>query len=190
MQLQTQLSTDFTKVNEPFMARIVEPVLMDDNIVIPTGATVQGRVADVTNTQRRFRGKVSLRLLPQRLIMPDGRMFDFNATMIDSDARSSLTVGAEGDISNRATDDVHMALIGTGVGAIVGGVIGAKAGALIGAGIGAALPAARWATRNNSVELPAGSQYWFETTTPLRASGSTAPHAANIPPMSPAPETE
>ncbi len=78
LRLETGLSTDTAKVNQPFLARVVEPVLVEDNIVIPTGAMIQGRVADVTNTQRRFRGKVSLRLLPQRLIMPDGRMFDFD----------------------------------------------------------------------------------------------------------------
>ncbi len=112
------------------------------------------------------------------------------ATMIDSDARSSMIVGNEGDISNRATHDVRMALIGTGVGAVVGGVIGAKAGALIGAGIGAALPAARWASRNNSVELPSGSQYWFETTAPLRAAGSNENHAANLQPAALQPKAD
>jgi hypothetical protein len=162
--LDEDISSATAKIKDPFKAHLTDPVVVDGKTIAPAGATVTGRVMDVTQSGRRFNGKNTLTLRPESILLQDGRLIDLSATMIDTYDRKALKVDKEGSVSNSAHHYTKMSAIGAGVGTVAGAVVGGPAGAVAGASIGAALPAARWATKDDPVVLGNGTSYWFELT--------------------------
>ena len=168
VRLENALSTASSKSGDIFSGRVTEAVLLDGKPVIPIGASVQGRVTQVSEP-RRIAGKPTISMFPETLIMPDGNRFMLNATLVDTSLRNGSDVNDEGQFKGKGHDgtDVTQIGMGTGGGMLVGGLIGGAKGLLIGGAVGATATVAHWLGKKNSAMLPAGTELVMELSHPM-----------------------
>lgn len=168
VKLETTLTTSASKSGDPFSGRLMEAVLLDGKTVIPAGATVEGRVSQVS-APRRIAGKPTIGIFPESLVMPNGDRFMLNATLVDTDVRHGTDVNDEGQFKGKGHDgeDLTQIGMGTGGGMLAGGLIAGAKGMLIGGAIGATATVTHWLTRRHSTELPAGTELVMELSRPL-----------------------
>lgn len=168
MKLETALSTSSTVSGDTFSGRVMEDVKLNDRVILPVGATLQGQVVRVSDP-RRIKGKPMIQLLPQVVILPNGEKYVINAAVVDTNKINGTSVDDEGRIKGPGHTDRDVMEIGagTGVGAIVGGIAKGGKGSLIGAGVGASATVIHWLTKRNSASLPAGSEIIFELSRPM-----------------------
>jgi hypothetical protein len=138
VELLDRLSTVSTDRGEAFHSRVNADVLQGDNVLIPAGTEINGRVIEVSSGHPGGRG--SMRLRPETMILPNGARYQLHADL--SAARGSRTrIGSEGAVlpdSRLKRDGIEYGgAVGAGAttGAIVGGPVGALTGGLIGAGV-------------------------------------------------------
>jgi hypothetical protein len=174
MKLETPLSSRNSKEGDGFSGRVTERVTVNGRTVIPVGASVTGRVIRVSDP-RRIGGVGSLDLLPEAVILPNGKTFALNAVMVDTSTPNRLNVDDEGRIKAGGFNGADKAEIaaGTGAGAIVGTIAGGGKGFLIGSMIGGGATAIHWLTKKHSVEVPAGTELIMEISRPMNISGTT-----------------
>ncbi|MGA8740343.1 MAG: hypothetical protein WB561_04055 [Terracidiphilus sp.] len=138
IRLLNEVSSSFAEQGEPFRSRVASDVLQDGQVVIPAGAEIDGRVAEVS--AGHFAGHGSILLQPETVTLENGNKFQLHA-VINSTPGSNLKVGSEGVItpgSRLKKDGYEYAGIGGGgmvVGAVLGGPAGMLAGGIIGAGV-------------------------------------------------------
>jgi hypothetical protein len=137
VHLLDRLSTSDTERGEPFRSTVASDVLQGGQVLIPSGAEIDGHVVQVSSGQ--FGGHGTMRLQPEQVVMPDGTRFQLHADVTGTYG-SHTRVGGEGTIraDSRAKRDgiEYGGAVGAGVvtGAIVAGPVGALTGGLIGAG--------------------------------------------------------
>jgi hypothetical protein len=138
VELLDRLSTVSSERGDPFRSKVASDVFQGDQVLIPAGTEIDGRVAEVSSGHAGGRG--SMRLRPETMILPDGTKFQLRAELSGTPGARSK-VGAEGDVlpaSRMKRDSVEFGgAVGAGVttGAIMGGPVGAVTGGLIGAGV-------------------------------------------------------
>jgi hypothetical protein len=138
VRLINEISSALSEQGEPFRSRVASDVLQDGRVVIPAGAEIDGRVAQVSTGH--FAGHGSLLLEPQTVTLENGSRYQLHA-MVASTPGSNLKVGSEGVItpgSRLKKDGYEYAGVGGGgmiVGAALGGPVGMLAGGIIGAGV-------------------------------------------------------
>ena len=138
VQLLDDLSSSLSEPGEPFRSRVAVDVMQNGHVVIPAGAEIDGKVADVSTG--RFAGHGSMVLHPETVVMPSGARVKLYA-MVEGTPGTNSHVGSEGVITpNRRlkTGGIEYGgAVGVGVvaGAALGGPAGALAGGLIGAGV-------------------------------------------------------
>jgi len=175
VRLENALSTSSSKSGDTFSGRVTEAVLLDGKPVIPIGATVQGRVTQVSEP-RRIAGKPTISMFPETLIMPSGDRFMLNATLVDTSLRDGSDVNDEGQFKGKGHNgtDVTQVAMGTGGGMLVGGLIGGPKGLLIGGAVGATATVAHWLGKRNSATLPAGTELVMELSHPMEMAPAAA----------------
>jgi hypothetical protein len=188
--LETYLNTKDSKAGDPFRSRLVMPVFVDEQEVLPVGGIVEGTVARV-QTPGRVGGKAELQLRPEKITLPNGDVLPLSATITGGSAGENTKVdGDEGTIqgSGKTGMDVRGTAGGATTGAILGAVIADQSGASIGKGaaIGAGAIVAvavlrQLFKRGNEAELPAGSELSLE----LNRSLSFNPTMQEVPPAPP-----
>lgn len=168
IKLETALSTSSTVAGDTFSGRVLEDVKLNQKVILPVGATLQGQVVRVSEP-RRIKGKPMIQLLPQVVILPNGEKYAINAAVVDTNKINGTSVDDEGRIKGPGHTDRDVMEIGagTGVGAIVGGIAAGGKGSLIGAGLGASATVIHWLTKRNSASIPAGSEIIFELSRPM-----------------------
>jgi len=168
VRLDSALSSQ-SREGDAFSARLVEPVLLEGKSLIPAGATVEGRVAHARQP-RRIRGKGSIDLHPETIVMPDGMRFHLAAAVVDTGMPKQLDVDDEGRI-HPAGSKMHTLKqvgIGAGGGALAGGlIVHTPHAAVIGAGIGATAMIVRSLIARSSANLPAQTDLYLELSRPL-----------------------
>jgi hypothetical protein len=138
VQLINEISSALSEQGEPFRSRVASDVLQDGRVVIPAGAEIDGKVAQVSTGH--FAGHGSLLLEPQTVTLENGSRYQLHA-MVASTPGSNLKVGSEGVItpgSRLKKDGYEYAGVGGGgmiVGAVLGGPVGMLAGGIVGAGV-------------------------------------------------------
>jgi hypothetical protein len=138
VRLITPLSSDKTQQGDVFRTQVASDVLQDGQVLIPAGAEIDGRVAQVSAGTKRTHGSILLR--PDYVIMSDGSRFRLEAQVTGTPG-SKTRVNHEGfiDPPSRLKKDAMLygAAVGTGagVGAVLGGGVGALTGGAIGAGV-------------------------------------------------------
>jgi len=174
VKLGTTISTYSSKVGDPFQAKITEPVMLEGKTVIPVGTMVEGRVTKL-NEPRRIKGKPTIALFPEHLIMADGQRIMLNAVLVDTDIRG-MDVNEEGQFKGSGVDRNDKIEIGagTGGGMLVGGLIGGGPGVLIGGAIGAGATTTHWLVQRRSAVLPSGTGLVLELSRPMTMSSSVA----------------
>ncbi len=171
MKLETPLYTSSTKEGDTFSGRILEDVKLNNKVVLPVGASLQGHVVRVTDP-RRIEGKPMIQLRPEFVTLPNGQKFAVSAAVVDTKDINGTSVDDEGRIKGPGHGD-HDALevgAGTGAGAVIGALAGGAKGSLIGAGIGAVGTIAHWLSKRNYAYIPAGSELIFELSRPMQVS--------------------
>lgn len=168
VKLETTIATSSNKTGDPFTGRVTEAVLLDDKTVIPVGATVEGRVTQVSSP-RRIAGKPTIGIFPESLVMPNGDRFMLNAMLVDTDVRHGTDVNDEGQFKGKGHDgeDLTQIGMGTGGGMLAGGLIAGAKGMVIGGAIGATATVTHWLTKRHSTQLPAGTELVMELSRPL-----------------------
>ncbi|MBI3933223.1 MAG: hypothetical protein HY316_00935 [Acidobacteria bacterium] len=187
--LETHLNTKESKSGDAFRSRLVLPVFVDEQEVLPIGGIVEGTVVRVQGPGR-VSGKAEMQLRPEKITLPSGEVLPLSATITGGSAGENTTVDSdEGTIQGSGKEgmDVRGTAGGATTGAILGAVIADQAGAGIGTGaaIGAGAIVAvavlrQLFKRGNDAELPAGSEISLELNRPL----SFNPTMQEVPPSS------
>lgn len=174
VKLGSTISTFSSKVGDPFQGKITEAVVVDGKTVIPLGATVEGRVTKV-DEPRRIKGKPTIGLFPEQLILADGQRIMLNAVLVDTDIRGT-DVNEEGQFKGAGHDRRDQIEVGGGAGAgmLVGGLIGGGPGVLVGGAIGAGAATTHWLVQRRSAVLPSGTQLVLELSRPMTMSTMAA----------------
>jgi len=138
IKLLDELSSNLSEKGQPFRSRVATDVLQNGQVVIPAGAEIDGRVADLSTGH--FGGHGSILLEPETVTLENGSKFKLHA-MVSSTPGTNARVNSEGLItpgSRLKRDGIEYAGVGGGgmaVGAALGGPVGMLAGGLVGAGV-------------------------------------------------------
>ena len=177
VRLDTTLATFSNKPGDPFQAKVTQAIVVNGNILIPAGATVEGRVTKVSEP-RRISGKPSIGILPEAVILPTGERFYLDATLTDTNIPGT-DVNSEGQFKGSGHDRRDVVETGGGTlgGMLIGGLIGGGPGVVIGGAVGATSTGVHWLAKHRSATLPAGTQLTLELNRPLSLTAPTT--AAN-----------
>ena len=151
LTLETPVSSETAKPDQPVRARVARPVSVGGMEVIPEGATVTGAVV-AAERSGRVKGRASIALRFNEVVV-------LNTPYKIATSRISRTAAAT------KGEDAKKIGIGAGVGTAIGAIAGGKKGAAIGAGIGGgAGTGAVLATRGDEVTIPSGTTLRTEIT--------------------------
>jgi len=169
--LQSALSTRTSQVGERFVAITTQPVRdVNDQIVIPTGARINGQVTESeegkTLPTLRGRGKLNLRF--ESITLPSGATVPISATLISvNQSGGNGSVNSEGEVQSSTKGST--AAKGVGVGAAVGTIAGLiLGGPFKGLAIGAIAGGGYvLATKGKDVELPENTGFKIRLDQPI-----------------------
>jgi len=133
IRLDDTLTSTDSKAGDPFSATVVDEGEYQS-------ARVYGHVSGI-DLSGKVKGRTSMMLRFDRLVMPDGRRTPIHAEIIELyHAPSGEKVDVEGAIesSSRGRKSIEHTVIGAGAGALLGGIFGGGKGAGIGSVIGGA----------------------------------------------------
>jgi type IV secretion system protein VirB10 len=158
VELVNSISTKFAKNGDGVYAKTTFPITINNQIAIPVGTSIKGRITEVTRPGR-VKGKAELTISFQQIIFPNGNTMALYATL-GSVGETGVRKG-ETTIEGEGTkgQDAGTVAATAGQGAIIGG-LGARTakGAGIGAGAGAAVGTAIvLLTRGKDVVLHPGT---------------------------------
>jgi len=179
--LDTPLSTKTSKPGDRFTATITDQVRGNNgSIVIPSGARVEGEVAEADEGKAlaalRGKGKLSLRF--RDVVLPNGQTIHLTATLIsvnDTNGKNTKKADEEGQVQSgtRNKDVAKDVGIGAGVGTVAGLIFG---GPLKGLAIGALAGGGYvLATKGKDVNLPAQTGMVIKLDQPVTSSGPSVP---------------
>ena len=154
VRMNESVSSDFNQRGDIFLASLASPVMVEDRVVIPAEAAIQGKIVDVQNAGR-FSGRSALVVKVTRLAY-NGRSYDLRTSPYSNQGPS------------RSTHAAAAIAGGAGMGAIIGVIPGGEKGAAIGAMVGAGAGTGTQAmSKAAQVRLPANSMLSFRLETPL-----------------------
>ena len=154
IRMSQTISVKHAQAGQPFTGTIVNPIIVDGNTVIPSGATAEGMVVNA-HKRGHFKGKSYLQLTLTGLNV-HGQHYRIDTSSMTSTKkgkgkRSAAFIGG-----------------GTGLGMLIGGVatggVGLLIGGLAGAGAGTGLAAF---TGNKDITIPAESVLNFKLAAPI-----------------------
>jgi hypothetical protein len=167
--LNQNLSTKTAREGDDFSGVVSRSVRQGDDVVIPEGSVIRGRVSHVQRPGRvKGRGELGLRF--DELELPNGQTYDLSASLTNIEEGEKESVDEEGQVKSEGTKKRDAATIGAGagIGAIIGAIAGGGKGAAIGAGGGAAAGGGLvLLTRGKDVELKRGSELAIQLDRPL-----------------------
>jgi len=168
VRLSRALTTFSNKVGDPFSGQVSEAVILNGQTIIPIGAIVEGKVTKVSEP-RRIKGKPTIGILPQAVVLPGGERYPLDATLVDTNMGHGTDVNEEGQFkgSDHDRNDLAEVSAGTGGGMLAGGLIGGGPGLLIGGGIGATASTVHWLARHQSAMIPTGTELILELNRPM-----------------------
>ena len=150
IRIDNPLDSERNQVGDTFRGSLSNPIVLDGETVIPSGAEVVGRVADVKSAGR-FAGN-SVLTLELTSLSVNGRTYNIQT--------NQWTRAGSGEGKNTATK----VGVGTAAGAILGGIIGGGKGAAIGAATGAGAGTGVAASKKGQqIQLPAEAVLNFQT---------------------------
>jgi hypothetical protein len=156
VRLQNSVGTDYSRVEDPVNASLVNPIVVGGRTVIPAGSAVGGSV-----TQARRSGKVKGRA---QLAM---RFYSITPAGDDERYRMTTRSWVRTAPATKAKDAAKIGIPAAG-GAIIGGLVGGKKGAGIGAAAGGgAGTAVVLSTRGEEVRVGRGAIVSVRLTAPL-----------------------
>jgi len=171
VRLLDMLSSATNERGDTFRCRVASDVIQGDRVMIPAGAEIDGRVMAVSTGH--FGGHGSMHLVPEKLILANGRSYQLRA-VISSTPGAKSKIGSEGTIlpaSRLKRNSIEYGgAVGGGAatGAILGGPVGAFAGSMVGAGV----VTVHLLTSHPQAKLEPGTAMIFILTEPLQMAAS------------------
>jgi len=163
VKLIDELSSNLSEKGQTFRSRVATDVLQNGQVVIPAGAEIDGRVADLSTGH--FGGHGSILLEPETVTLENGSRFKLHA-MVASTPGTNARVNSEGIItpgSRLRRDGIEYAGVGGG-GMVVGAALGGPAGMLAGGIIGAGMVTTHLLVSHPQANLDAGSYLMLTVT--------------------------
>jgi len=170
IRLDNPLDSERNQVGDTFHGSLSNPIVLDGETVIPSGAEVVGRVADVKSAGR-FAGN-SVLTLELTSLSVNGKTYNIQTN------RWSRAGSGEGKSTATKVG------AGTAAGAILGGIFGGGKGAAIGAAAGAGAGTGVAASKKGQqIQLPAEAVLTFQTINALTVTpqGSNERNAGRTP---------
>ena len=137
VEADEEISSKDAEVGDTFTGTIKQDVYVGNNLVIPNGSQVIGRVTDVTRAANKGKaGAISVKFV--RLRLPNGVTHSINGSLTNNESNFNDERQVKGD-STAKRNIVFIggsAGIGAIIGAMAGGTKGAAIGALVGGGLG------------------------------------------------------
>jgi hypothetical protein len=150
VRLDNPLDSERNQIGDTFHGSLSNPIVLDGETVIPSGADVVGRVADVKSAGR-FAGN-SVLTLELTSLSAHGRTYNIQT--------NQWTRAGNGEGKSTATK----VGVGTAAGAVLGGIFGGGKGAAIGAATGAGAGTGVAASKKGQqIQLPAEAVLSFQT---------------------------
>ena len=185
-RISQTLTTKLNNQGDSFAASVSEPVMISSHLVIPAGATLEGRIV-LLERPGRVRGVGTMRLSPERITFSDGRSFPMSATLMTAYGADNVKVqGSEGTLKGPSSRVPEMEEIGGGSAA--GTVIGLIAhhpfvGMVLG---GTAGFVDRVRRGGKDLNIPVGTQLNYQFTRPLISVAGPSTPASRCGPAAPA----
>lgn len=169
VQLLSPISTATARKNDKFSCKVLTPVEF-------AGAIVEGHIRSVKRSGKANK-ESKLDLAFDRIALPDGRLADFRATVVEvfdvAKVGDQGRADNEGVVRNKSVTlktSIKRAAMGALIGAAVGGIVAGGQGAAVGAAIGAGLGVTTTlATKGPDLEFNTGTQFTVETNGPVRS---------------------
>jgi len=158
--LNDALSTKSSRAGDDFSGVVSRSVRIGNDIVIPEGSVVHGKVTRVVRPGRA-KGRAELNLRFEAVELPDGTELPIAASLTELDEDEKETVTDEGGVKGEGSKKRDAAAIGAGagigaaIGAITGGGQGAIKGGAIGAGAGTGVVLV---TRGKDINIKRGTE--------------------------------
>ena len=148
------VNSEKNKIGDGFIAVLDEPISQDGIEVIPRGADVRGRIANV-NGAGRVSGSAELGL-------------ELTQIIVNGIPYSVTTSEYEQVGEGRGKETAKRAALGAGIGAAIGAIAGGGKGAAIGAGVGGGgATAAQVLTKGEKLNIPSETKLEFTLRAPL-----------------------
>ncbi|HEY0764821.1 MAG TPA: hypothetical protein VGD61_20755 [Pyrinomonadaceae bacterium] len=168
VELLSPISTQTAQKGDKFSCKVLTPAQF-------AGAVVEGHVRSVKRSGKANKDS-KLDLAFDRIITTEGRIGDFNATVVEVfDVQKVADDGRadnEGTVRSKSTTvktSIKRAAVGALIGAIVGGAVAGGQGAAVGAAVGAGLGVTTTlVTKGPDLEFKTGTQFTVETNGPVR----------------------
>jgi hypothetical protein len=158
IRLIDSINSETNEVGDQFTAVLEEPVLQGGVEVIPRGADVRGRIANV-NEAGRVAGSAQLGL-------------ELNQIVVNGIPYSVTTSEYSEVGEGRGAQTAKRAATGAGIGAVIGAIAGGGKGAAIGAGIGGGgATAVQVLTKGEKLNIPSETKLEFTLRAPLVVAG-------------------
>lgn len=166
-RIMENLSTANTLPGTPFTAEVMAPVEKNGRVIIPIGSILEGQVTEV-HSGHRITGAAALHLETRNVTLPDGTHYIVHAQLIDT-SKSEFNVTDEGTLKRRdhTKENLAVASLTTGSGAVAGAMIGGGVGALVGAGVGAGVYTVIWLKESRQATLTKDVRLTFSLTAPM-----------------------
>lgn len=169
-RLTQTITTQLNFQGDRFTAAVSEPLTIGGHDVVPAGARIEGRIAQMQRPGR-IKGAGEMRLTVDKLVMPDGATLPLSAILTTVyGAEGAKVKGEEGGVQgpNGRLKDLQEIGAGMGGGGFLGTVIGGFHGAVIGGAIGGAAGLVdTLRKRGPDLNLPAGTQLNYQLTREL-----------------------
>ncbi len=166
VRLLDTISTADSRSGERFRTRVASDVMQNGQVIIPTGAEIDGTVEGVS--YGRAGGHGSMHLRPEMVVLPDGSRFRIYA-LLSGAPGSSVHVNGEGGVtpgSHLKKDGIEYGSA-VGAGAITGAILGGPGGALVGTVIGAGVITAHLIVSHPQATLDSGTVLEFTLNQPI-----------------------
>jgi hypothetical protein len=144
VNLTSRISTKHANEGDGIYAQTAVPIVVNNEIVIPAGSFVRGRIAHVKQPGR-IKGRAEMTFSFQNITLPTGASFEIFASLggtggtIERKGEATVVRDKGDDGEEILTDSARGAGTGAAVGVVYGrGVGGAAKGAAAGAAAGAA----------------------------------------------------
>jgi len=167
VRLLDELASGINQTGDTFRSRVIQDVLQDGSVLIPSGSEIDGKVVRLS-TGEGLGSSGSMDLRPEAVILPDGTHYRMYA-IVSGTPGSHTRVGAEGTVTPGAQwkrDGIDYGA-GVGAGAATGAILGGPVGALAGTVIGAAAVTVHLLVSHPQATLDQGSTLEFTLTEPL-----------------------
>jgi hypothetical protein len=173
-RLLDRLSSAENRDGDQFHTRVLSDVYQGDQVLIPAGSEIDGRIVHVSTGHAGGHG--SMILHPETVILPGGAQMRMYAQLTNTPG-SNARVGDEGAVTpgSRMKKDSIEYGGATGVGLVTGAVVGGPAGALVGGLIGAGAVTVHLLVNHPQVTLDEGTTLQFTLTEPLNLVSASQP---------------